>query len=82
MLGTCPQCPHIFSDIFDISQTDGRLGIKAKINLIVKNNYGCRLFEFEAVKLFNNLPSDIRNDDLLPIYKSKTLHYLLNSQKT
>jgi len=32
MLGTCP---HIFSDIFDISQIDGRLGIMAKSNLIV-----------------------------------------------
>jgi len=72
--------PNFSYTVVELEQANSRSGMMSRTHLHFKNSYGDRLLESVAVKLYNNLPEALRNEDILPCFKNNLLKHVLAAQ--
>ena len=73
--------PTYFNNLIDLKLVDSRNEMLSKTNAQFKNKFSDRTMESVSVKHFNELSMELRNDDLIPCFKSKLFDHMLESQK-
>ena len=72
--------PTYFNNLFNLKLVDSRNGMLSKTNVQFKNKFSDRTIESVSVKHFNALSIELRNDDLIPCFKSKLFDHMLVSK--
>jgi len=70
------QLPLYFYEQLDLCVGNGRNGLIINTNVLSKNKYGDKLIECSALKQFNALPYDLRNNSNLHLFKQEIINLL------
>ena len=72
--------PTYFNNLIDLKLVDSRNGMLSKTNVQFKNKFSDRTIESVSVKHFTALSIELRNDDLIPCFKSNLFDHMLVSK--